>query len=64
MLFVCCLATYFGIGLLFSIVFFLNGYKKLNPDAAGTKLRVRLLWAPGAMAIWPLLVYKWCKLPR
>ena len=59
MIFVSSLGVYFLTGLVFAIAFFLVGYKLILADAAGSKLRVRLLWFPGAVAIWPLLVFKW-----
>ncbi len=61
MIFVSSLGVYFLIGLVFAIAFFFVGYKLILADAAGSKLRVRLLWFPGAVAIWPLLVFKWLK---
>lgn len=62
MIFVCFLGVYFLIGLLCGVVFLLIGYKWMLADAAGSDLAVRLLWFPGAVAIWPLLVVKWgCK---
>ena len=61
MTFVYSLEIYFLIGLIFAIAFFFIGYKKINPEANGSKIRVRLLWFPGAMAIWPILSYKWLK---
>ena len=59
MIFVSSLGVYFLIGLVFAIAFFFVGYAWILADAAGSKLRVRLLWFAGAAAIWPLLVFKW-----
>jgi len=53
------LGIYFTIGIVFSLVFFVIGYKKLLPESEGTRFWVRILWMPGATAIWPILIYKW-----
>lgn len=59
MIFVYSLGIYFLSGLVFASAFFFVGYKLILADAAGSKLSVRLLWLPGAVAIWPLLAFKW-----
>ena len=61
MLFVYFLALYAAIGLVFSVAFFFVGYRVINPEAAHSTKRVRVLWCPAAVAIWPLLVGKWVK---
>ncbi len=60
MIFVYFLTVYFLIGLICAVVFFFVGYKVVLADATDSDLSVRLLWLPGAVAIWPLLVLKWC----
>ena len=59
MIFITVLGYYTLAGLLFSLAFAWTGYARILPDAAGSKLRVRLLWMPATWAIWPLLIYKW-----
>ncbi|MFT6328217.1 MAG: hypothetical protein ACJAYN_000136 [Bermanella sp.] len=54
---------YLLIGIMFAIVFFVIGYRKIDPSAAGTPWFVRLLWTPAALAIWPILIIKWLR-PR
>ena len=52
---------YLLIGIVFAIVFFAVGYRKIDPSAAGTPWFVRLLWTPAALAIWPILIVKWLR---
>ncbi|NKB64161.1 MAG: hypothetical protein GKR95_19285 [Gammaproteobacteria bacterium] len=61
MIFVSGLGIYFLIGFVFSIAFFFKGYEVINAEAANSSMAVRILWCPAAIAIWPLLLYKWCK---
>ena len=52
--------SYYGFaGAIFSMLFLLAGYEALLLHAGGTRFRVRLLWLPGALALWPLLALKW-----
>jgi hypothetical protein len=50
---------YLLIGVLFAITFFAVGYRKIDPSATGTPWYVRLMWTPAALAIWPILIFKW-----
>jgi len=59
MLFASFLGCYFLVGILFSIPFLFVGYKAILPEATGSGIRVRLLWVPAAIAIWPLLAFRW-----
>ncbi|NKB77171.1 MAG: hypothetical protein GKR96_09030 [Gammaproteobacteria bacterium] len=59
MVFVCCLMIYLLIGVVFAMAFFFGGYQAIHKDATDSSVRVRLLWCPAAVAIWPILVYKW-----
>ena len=59
MLFLTILAVYLTTGLVFAVAFVVRGFRRILPEAAGTRLRVRLLWAPGAMLLWPCLVRRW-----
>jgi hypothetical protein len=53
------LAVYFGIGAVFSLAFVIAGVARIDPAARGMPLPARLLVAPGAAALWPLLLAKW-----
>jgi len=53
------LMIYLIIGLVFGISFLLAGYKKVDETAQSAGWRLRLLWMPGAIALWPLLAVKW-----
>ena len=53
------LVVYLVIGLFFAIAFALSGHKKLDSGAATASRRLRLLWMPGAAALWPILLIKW-----
>lgn len=50
------LTTYAALGVLFAVPFVLSGVKQLDPVAAATHVAVRLVWLPGAVAVWPLLL--------
>lgn len=50
---------YLLIGLLFAIAFFVVGHRHIDPTAADAKWTVRLLWLPAALALWPLLIWRW-----
>lgn len=51
-------AAYAAIGLVFGLYFVTAGYRRLNPGAAGAGVGTRLLWLPGSMCLWPLLLAK------
>jgi hypothetical protein len=53
------LVLYLIAGLLFAVAFALSGYKQLDPGGATASRRLRLLWMPAAVALWPLLLIKW-----
>lgn len=46
------------LGVLFGIFFLLKGYKAIDSSADGAGIGVRLMWLPGAVALWPLLMAK------
>lgn len=48
--------VYAAVGVLFAVWFVLRGAGRLDPVARSAPLRVRLLLAPGAIAVWPALV--------
>ena len=53
------LAVYTAVGVVFGVVFVLRGAARIDPVAARTPLRVRVLFLPGAAALWPWLWAKW-----
>ncbi len=53
------LGGYALVGLAFGVAFVARGAGRLDPVARGAPVRVRLLFLPGALALWPLLVVKW-----
>lgn len=55
------IATYLALGALFGVAFVFAGAARLNEPAAHTPLRVRLIFYPGAVALWPLLLSKWMR---
>ena len=50
--------TYIGIGVLFSIYFFIKGAAQLDPLILDSKWTVKLLLVPGAIGLWPFLLVK------
>ena len=58
MLFATFLKLYFLTGFIVSLYFLAVGYRRILPDAAGTRFSVRILWVPAAIAIWPLVLIK------
>ena len=52
---------YLLIGCVFGFGFFLRGYCVIAPEAEGAPLVVRLMWTPAAIALWPLLAWKWLR---
>ena len=53
------ISIYLLLGLLFALGFIAVGYKKIDPTAEGASLRLRLVWLPAAVILWPLLLVKW-----
>jgi hypothetical protein len=60
-IFIYAIQIYLLIGLLFTIVFLFKGLTKVDVNATGTKIGFKLLILPGAIALWPILLYKWIK---
>jgi hypothetical protein len=50
------LSAYAAVGGLFAVYFVRRGCQRLDERAAEAPLAARLLWAPGALALWPLLL--------
>jgi hypothetical protein len=54
------LGIYLACGFLFAVPFAFWGVQKIDPHAAPGSWGFRLLIIPGTMALWPLLVLRWC----
>jgi len=52
------LSSYLGIGLVFAPLFALFGVGRIDPAADGATWGFRLMIVPGAVALWPLLVWR------
>ena len=52
---------YLACGLLFAVPFVWFGVNRIDPPAAYGSWGFRLLILPGAMAFWPLMLYRWKK---
>ena len=53
------LGIYLMLGIIFAIAFILRGARMVDPTAAGASLRVRVIFIPGAIALWPLVSLRW-----
>jgi hypothetical protein len=53
------LTAYLGIGTAFSLAFIAIGVHRIDPMARGAGWGFRLLIAPGAALLWPLLLVRW-----
>ncbi len=52
-------AAYLAAGAIFALAFLARGIERVDPAAHGSTRGFRLLIAPGVMAFWPLLAWKW-----
>ena len=52
---------YFAFGGLFCLPFLGWGLAKVDPDAANSGWGLKLLWLPGTVAFWPILLRKWMR---
>jgi len=50
---------YAAIGAVFAAVFLARGVGAIDPAARNSPGRVRLLWAPGVVALWPVMWSRW-----
>lgn len=57
-------AAYAVVGIVFGVAFVAKGARVLDPAASATPLRVRALFLPGAVAMWPALLIKWARANR
>ena len=51
--------TYFGLGLVFAILFAWRGAGAVDPAAQNGSLGFRLLIVPASALLWPLLLRRW-----
>ncbi len=58
------LIAYAAVGGMFAVYFVRQGCKRLDERAAEAPLAARLLWTPGAMALWPLLLSRCLRAAR
>ena len=52
-------AVYGAAGIAFAVFFVAIGGAEIDPILNKTPLRTRILFAPGAVALWPVLLVKW-----
>jgi hypothetical protein len=52
-------ALYFGIGLLFALLFVFAGASRIDHAAGRARLPFRLVIIPGAALLWPLMLLMW-----
>ena len=57
-------AVYAAAGTLFAAAFVTRGARRLDRNVEGTPWTFRLLIAPGAAALWPLLLSQWLRQER
>lgn len=55
------IAGYLIVGVLFALAFVARGAGAIDAAARRAPFRVRLLFAPGAAALWPILLTKWLR---
>ncbi len=58
------IGAYLAVGIVFAIVFVLAGVVRIDPAAARSSVRARLIFMPGAAALWPLLALRWARSAR
>jgi len=57
-IFILILGFYFLVGFLFGLWFVSKGAPKIDESAEEASWKLRLLWLPGAIALWPILIRK------
>ena len=57
------LGIYLAVGVLFAPLFAFRGAKRIDPGADPGTLGFRLLILPGAVLLWPLLLFRWLRGP-
>ena len=57
-------AIYAAVGILFAAAFVARGAGRLDGNVNGSSWAFRLTIAPGAVALWPLLLLEWFRVER
>lgn len=57
--FVYALETYFGLGLIFALLFVWIGVQRLDSEAQGSGIGFRFLILPGVTTFWPMFLCRW-----
>ncbi|MEM1323050.1 MAG: hypothetical protein AAGG75_22485 [Bacteroidota bacterium] len=57
-IFLSVLGLYLLMGFLFALWFVNRGASRLDENAASANWKLKALWLPGAMALWPILFNK------
>lgn len=60
-IFVYALEAYFGLGLIFAVLFVWIGVQRLDSEAQGSGIGFRVLIVPGVTAFWPMFLYRWAR---
>ena len=55
------LGIHLACGLVFAVPFAFWGAQKIDPHSAPGSWGFRLLIIPGTAALWPLLMFRWCR---
>lgn len=58
------LGGYLSVGVAFGVAFLVRGIAVVDPVAAGSSWRFRLVVLPGVAALWPLLALRWRRASR
>lgn len=58
-IFLMLLGMYFAVGVVIGLAFVIIGIRKIDPIADRAPLQVRILFLPGAISIWPIVLYLW-----
>lgn len=53
------IGVYLLVGLVVGLFFVLGGVRGVDPVAAAAPVRVRMLFLPGSVAVWPIVVWRW-----
>ncbi len=59
--FVFAVEAYAVAGFVFAAIFVSVGVQRLDSEARGSGITFRLLIAPGAAAVWPMLLVRWIR---
>lgn len=57
----CIVGFYIAIGVLFAAAFVTVGVSRIDAAAHGSPIAFRLIIAPGVVALWPYLAYRWLR---